>query len=135
MGLQHVQRAQVFAQPVGQRAIELQPVAVGPHAAVADQVARVLHGEQVLAGRHRLPDRTRPAPPAARSRAGSPASSYQNSGYVAQRLGVGDRGLEVEAAVGIDGELRVVPISFSTASMRRKSSASGAPPIFIFTTV
>ena len=48
-----VERAQVLDQPVAQRAVELQPVAVGAHAAVADQVARVLHREQVLAGRHR----------------------------------------------------------------------------------
>ena len=51
--LQHVQRALVFAEAVGQRAIELQPVAVGPHAAVAKQIARVLMAEQVFAGRHR----------------------------------------------------------------------------------
>ena len=52
--VQHVQRAQVFDQAVAERAVELQPVAVGAHAAVADQVARILHREQVLAGRHRL---------------------------------------------------------------------------------
>jgi len=52
--LQHVQGAQVFDQAVGQGAVELQPVAVRTHAAVADQVARVLHGEQVLAGGHGL---------------------------------------------------------------------------------
>ena len=38
---------------VRQRAVELQPVAVRPHAAVAQQIARVLVAEQVLAGRHR----------------------------------------------------------------------------------
>src|SRR3569832_3035313 len=52
--MQHVERAQVFDQTVGQRAVELQPVAVRAHAAVADQVASILHREQVFAGRHRL---------------------------------------------------------------------------------
>ena len=65
--LQHRQRPLVLAQPVGQRAVELQPVAVRPHAAIADQIARILVAEQVLAGRHRRRDRTRPAPPAADS--------------------------------------------------------------------
>src|SRR3954470_8835720 len=52
--LEHVERAKVLDQAVAERAIELQPVAIGPHAAVADQVAGVLHREQVLAGRHRV---------------------------------------------------------------------------------
>src|SRR5205823_13598977 len=50
---EHVERAQIFAKAIGQRAVELQPVAIGAHAAIADQVARVLMAEQVLAGRHR----------------------------------------------------------------------------------
>ena len=50
---QHVERAQVLDQPVAQGAVELQPVAVGPQTAVAQQVAGVLHREQVLAGRER----------------------------------------------------------------------------------
>src|SRR3546814_11823074 len=45
--------AQVFHQTVAERAVELQPVAVRPHAAMAQQVARVLVREQILAGRHR----------------------------------------------------------------------------------
>src|SRR3546814_9495709 len=43
--------AQVFHQTVAERAVELQPVAVRPHAAMAQQVARVLVREQILAGR------------------------------------------------------------------------------------
>jgi hypothetical protein len=41
---------------------------------------------------------------------------------VRERLGVLDRSLQVEAAVGV------------TASMRSRSAPSGAPPIFILTT-
>ena len=44
---------QVFAEAVGERAVELQPVAVRAHAAVADQVAGVLVAEEVFAGGHR----------------------------------------------------------------------------------
>src|SRR6185437_1762122 len=51
--LDGLERALVFAQAVGERAVELQPVAVGAHAAVAQQVARILVAEQILAGRHR----------------------------------------------------------------------------------
>src|SRR6476659_11081037 len=54
VALQHVERPQIFDEAIAQRAIELQPVAVSPHAAVADEIARVLHGEEVLAGRRRL---------------------------------------------------------------------------------
>ena len=50
MLLEHVQRAQVFDQAVAQGAVELKVVTVRAHAAVADQVARVLHREQVLPG-------------------------------------------------------------------------------------
>ena len=46
------QGALVFAQAVGQRAVELQPVAIGAHAAVAEKVARILMAEEVFAGGH-----------------------------------------------------------------------------------
>ena len=52
-----------------------------------------------------------------------------------QRLGVGERGRQIEAAVGVDRQVLPVPTTASTASIRRRSSASGAPPIFILTTV
>jgi hypothetical protein len=39
---QHVERPKIFDKPVRQGAIELQPVAIRPHAAVAEQVARIL---------------------------------------------------------------------------------------------
>ena len=64
--LQHVDRAQVLDQAVGQRRVELQDVAVGPQPAVADQVARVLHREQVLAGGERRRVARRPGPRARR---------------------------------------------------------------------
>ena len=102
---QHGQRALVFAQPVGQRAIELQPVAVRTHPAVADQVARVLVAEEIFTGRHR--------PRIELRKCGLELEIEGISGLlvpeqriVAQHPGVGDRGLQVEPAIGIDGELR-----------------------------
>ena len=51
---QHLHDAEILHEPVRQRAIELQPVAVAAHPAVTNQVAGVLHREQVLAGGHRM---------------------------------------------------------------------------------
>src|SRR5712692_4522091 len=48
-----VEGAQVFDQSVAQGAVELQPVAIGAHSAITEQVARVLRREEVLAGRQR----------------------------------------------------------------------------------
>ena len=101
-----IERAQVFDEAVGQGAIELQPVAVGPHAAVAQQVAGVLVREQVLAGRHRagieLGQRRLQR---VVERIADLLVPEQR--VVAQHLGVGDGGLEVEAPVGVDRELRL----------------------------
>ena len=133
--LEHVERAQIFDQAVGQRAVELQPVAVRPHAAVAQQVARVLMREQVLAGRHRarIELGERGLQRVVERIAGLLVPEQR---IVAQHLGVGDRGLEVEAAVGVDRELRLARRSPpAPPRCARRSSAIGAPPIFIFTTV
>ena len=51
---EHLQRAQVLDQSIRQGTVKLQPVAVAPHAAVANEIARILHRKQVLAGGHRL---------------------------------------------------------------------------------
>ena len=48
-----IQRAQILDQPVGQRAVELQPVAIRSHPAMTQQVAGILMREEVFAGRHR----------------------------------------------------------------------------------
>ena len=53
VGLQHVDRAQILDQAVGQRRVELQDVAIRPQPAVAYQVARVMHRKEVLTGRDR----------------------------------------------------------------------------------
>ena len=132
VGLQHRQRALVFAQPIGQRAIELQPVAVRPHAAVADEIPRVLMAEQVLAGRHRrrIEFGQRRLQREIERIAGLLVPEQR---ILPQHLGVGDRGFEVEAAVGVDGELRVACRSPSARprcarglprSARRRSSSS-----------
>src|SRR4051812_36221834 len=49
---EHVEDPEVFDDAVPEGRIELQKVAVGAHAAIADEVPRVLEREQVLACRH-----------------------------------------------------------------------------------
>ena len=132
---EHRERALVLAQAVGERAVELQPVAVRPHAAVAQQIARVLVAEQVLAGRHRarieLGERGLQRVVERIARLLVPEQRI-----VAQHLGVGDG-----RSPGRSGRWRrrraapALPISSSTASMRGRSSSIDAPPIFILTTV
>jgi transglutaminase-like putative cysteine protease len=102
--VQDFEGAEIFAQTVGQGAVELQPIAVGAHAAMAEQVAGVLMAEEVFAGGHRggveFGER------------GLQRVVQRITGFfipeervVAEDLGVGDGGLEVEAAVGVDREL------------------------------
>ncbi len=50
VGLQHLDRAQILDQAVGEGRVELQDIAVGPEPAVTDQVPRILHREEILAG-------------------------------------------------------------------------------------
>src|ERR1017187_547766 len=50
--LHNFQRPQVLAKPIRQCAIELQPIAVRPHSAVAKQVARILVAEEVFTYGH-----------------------------------------------------------------------------------
>src|ERR1700722_18910393 len=50
--LQHLQRAQVLAESIRQRAVELQPISIRPHSPMPYQVARVLMAEQVFARSH-----------------------------------------------------------------------------------
>ena len=129
-----VQRAQVLDQPVGERAVELQPVAVAAHAAVADQVAGILHREQVLAGRHRLRVVLR--------QLGLQREVERVAGFLVpeqavglERLGVGDaRSRRSKRPLASTASRLPAPTTSSTASMRRRSSASDAPPIFILTT-
>ena len=106
MGLQHRQSALIFAEPVGQGAVELQKVAVGPHAAVSNEIARILMAEQVLAGRHRtrIEFGERRLQGKVERIAGFLVPEQR---IVAQHPGIGDRGLEVEPAVGVDRELRL----------------------------
>src|SRR5450631_1080615 len=100
---QHVERAQVLDQPVAQRAIELQPVAVGPHAAVAHEVSRILHGKEVFAGGHRL--RVVRGERGLQLVVQGIARLLVPEEVVArERLCVRDRGVEVEASVGVDRE-------------------------------
>ena len=120
--LQHLERAQVLDQAVAQRAVELQPVAVRAHAAVADEVARVLHREQVLAGRHRIlvvvAQRGLQLEVQRIARLLVPEQVV-----LRQRLGVGDRGVEVEAAVGVDAQLLAV--------LQHPQDGIDAPQVFV----
>ena len=43
---QHVENAQIFHQPIGQRDIELQDIPVGAKPAMADQIARIGQGKR-----------------------------------------------------------------------------------------
>src|SRR5437588_788001 len=101
MGLQHRQSALIFAEPVGQGAVELQKVAVGPHAAVSNEIARILMAEQVLAGRHgtwiefcerRLKGKVER----------TTGFLVAEQRIAAQPPGLGNRGLAVEPAVSAD---------------------------------
>ncbi len=99
--MQDVERSQIFDQAIGQRTIELKPIAIGPHATMAKQVARILVREQVLTGGHgagvefgkcglqsvieRIADLLVP-----------------EQRILAQHLGVGDRCFKIEATVRID---------------------------------
>ena len=104
--LQHLQGALILAQAVGQRAVELQPVAVRAHAAVAQQVARILMAEQVFAGGHGpgVELRQRRLQRIVQRIAGLLVPEQR---IVAQHFGVGDRGLQIEAAIGVHRELRL----------------------------
>ena len=118
---QHVEGAQVLDQAVGQGAVELQPVAVRPHAAVAQEVAGVLVREQVLAGGHRarIEFRDRRLQGVVEGVADLLVPEQR---VLPQHLGVGDAGLEVEASVHVDGELRL------RADLRRAPPRCGADP-------
>ena len=118
---QHVEGAQVLHQAVRQGAVELQPVAVGPHAAVAQEVAGILVREQVLAGRHRsgIERAERRLERVVERVAGLLVPEQR---IVPQHPGIGDGGLEVEAAVGVHGEARPARRS------RRAPPRSGAGP-------
>ena len=43
MLMKHIQRAEIFDQSIAQRTIELQIIAIGAHAAITNQVTRILH--------------------------------------------------------------------------------------------
>src|SRR5579859_673517 len=53
MLFQHVENPQVLHQAIAQGAVKLQDVTVSPHAAIANEIARILHGKKILSGRHR----------------------------------------------------------------------------------
>ena len=105
--LEHVQGAQVLHQAVAQRTVELQPVAVRAHAAISDQVACVLHREQIFARRHRVlvvvAQRGLELEVERVARLLVPEQVV-----LRQRLGIGDGGVEVEASVGVHAQLLAV---------------------------
>src|SRR3984957_4002392 len=104
--LQHLQRAQVLAESIRPRAVELQPIAIRPHSPMPYQVARVLMAEQVFSRSHwagvelsqrglqRIVERV--------SRLLVP-----EEWILAQHLGVRNRGLKIEAPIRIHRKLRL----------------------------
>src|SRR6516165_6319217 len=97
---QHLQRAEIFDEPVAQGTIELQPVSVRTHSAVADEIARVLHGKQVFACRHRL------VVVIAQNRLQLEIQRIAGllvpeQIILGERLSVGDGGIQIETAVGV----------------------------------
>ena len=108
VGLEHFHGAQIFNQPVGQRAVELQPVAFGTHAAVTNQVARIKRREQVLAGRHR--------PLVMIRQFGLQLEVERVTRLFVPEQAVGfecarvfNRGLQIKTAIGINGDVLARP--------------------------
>ena len=105
---QDVQCPEVFNETVGQSTVELQPVAVRTHAAVTQQIAGVLVREEVFSRRHRTGIEVRDGGlEGIVERIADLLIPEQR--VLAQHLGIGDAGLEIEATVGIDGELGIGP--------------------------
>src|SRR5579883_2875726 len=101
---EHVERAEILDEAIGKGAVELQEVAVGPQVAIADEVARILMREQVLASRQRpliMPAQLR----LKRVVEGIARLLEPEEIIGCQRRGIGERRLEIEAAVGVDGEV------------------------------
>ena len=101
--------AQVFGQAVAQRGVDLDVVAVGAHAAVADQVAGVLDGEQVLSGGDRAAVVLR------QDRVEAVVERVADLLVPEQSVGldgpaVVQRGLQVEAAVDVDRQAGAVAV-------------------------
>src|SRR5947199_3295335 len=104
ISLQYLERALVLAQSVRQRAVELEPVAVGTHSTVAQQIACILMTEKVFAGRHRRRVELR------KRRLQMEIEwiarfLVPEQRIVAEHLRVRDRRFKIEAPVRIDGQL------------------------------
>ncbi|MCD6059206.1 MAG: hypothetical protein K0Q89_2736 [Thermomicrobiales bacterium] len=112
---EHVEGAQILDESVREGAVELEDIAVRSHPAVADQIARVVDRKEVLARCQGIGiDLAQPGLQLVVewvSRLLVPAQAVRR-----QRVGVGNGGLQIEAAVGVNCQ-------------------GDAPPIFIFTVV
>ncbi len=104
VAMENIERAQILDQPVGQRTIELQHVAVGPHRGVAQEVLGILVTEEILAGRHR--------PAVVLGEHSLQLIVERIAGLLVptqpigrERIGVGQSGRQVEASIGVDREL------------------------------
>ncbi len=130
---QHVERAQVFDEAVAEGAVELQPVAVGAHAAVADEVAGVLHGEQVFARGHGA--LVHLAEFGLQFVVERVAGLFvPEQGVLREGLAVVDGGWQVEAAVGVHGELLAGAEDFQDGFDALAVVGQRGAPIFILTT-
>src|SRR5262249_38503582 len=104
-----VEDAQVLDEPVRERAIELQHVAVWSHAPVTDEIARVRQGKEILAGgQWRRIDLGQTRLQLVVERVAcflEPAQAIRS-----ERRGVRQGGLEVATTIGIDSEPRAVTV-------------------------
>jgi hypothetical protein len=103
--LEHLEHALVLAQAVRERAVELQPVAIGTQSAVAEEVARVLMAEEVLPRRHR-PRILRGQRRLQGVVEGIARLLEPEERVLPQHARIGDRGRKVEAAVRVHGQAR-----------------------------
>ena len=102
--LRHIQRSQIFHQAVAERAVELQDIHARAHPPVADQVSRILGGEEVLPRRHGVV--VMPSEFGLKREVERVARFFVPVEIVRrERLRVGDGGFKVEFPVGVHREV------------------------------
>src|SRR5215218_935970 len=107
--VQHVEDAQVLDQSIREGAIELEHVPIRSHPAVANQIACILHREEVLARRQGIGiDLAQSGLQLVVERVSRLLIPAQAIGR--QRVAIGNGGLQIEATVGIDSQVRAVSV-------------------------
>jgi hypothetical protein len=134
---QHRHGPPELGEPVAQRRVHLQDVAVGAEPAVADEVAGLLEGQQVLARRQRaLVPLGQPVQLLVVE--GVPGLLVPAQRVGAERVGVGEGLVELEAPVRVHREVAAVgqhvedgldapPVLVQRSARRSSSSPCGSP--------